>query len=215
MIHRRHGGWLRSLNQRLHGGKVEGVRLLHGADLQPAAVVLYPQADIAVAGVIPGQYGGIVIPVAAAVQVDTAVKRARIGALRSQVGAVGRRAYAVAARVAGIEVLQLVIIVGIPVVVIILGKIPFRRIDAAACPLDHIAALITAHQGAVVVDNEELVTLGGVVPFTGIDDHILAVRHFRIVGQVDLLRAVHGEIIVRQQGGFCDKVQPGVIVAAV
>lgn len=74
---------------------------------------------------------------------------------------------------ARIRVIQLIVIFRSTVVILVFRKFPEQGIDACADPCEMIAALIAGIQLSVVVYGVEFVFLGGIVPYAGINDHLI------------------------------------------
>ena len=195
MVHRGHLGQLIVDLQILHDGEVEVLRIADGAGNDPPVLDL--EAGILVRGGVPAEDRGVIVAVAAAVEVDAQgvwADKLAAGELRGQI-------------LVGIGVVELVVIRGLAGgFVPVFHEIPQKRVDTVAHPLDGIAALEAGNQTAVVVDGVEFVFLGGVVPGAGVDDQAAAVRDAR-VGDAHLAGRVGHEVILGQLGEG-DQLQP-------
>ena len=185
---------------RIDNGKIEVLRLRQraGSDLP----VLCLQADILVIDVIPGDDRGVILSIAAAVQIDAdgiAGHGLPAGYLRGDVIPV-------------LRVLQFVIVIQCPVTVLVFREFPESRIDLRADPLNIVAGVIAADQGSVVIHGIELISLDGIVPDAGINHHLLPVADIRGIRHTDLFRDVKLEIVVTQDRLF-HQIHPGGISA--
>ena len=175
IVHCTHSSKLIRFVHRVHNGKIEIIRLRKRAG--DNAAVLRFQADIFIMGVIPRYDGGIVLPVAPSVQVDAD------GAVREHLAVCNlRRDISVILRI-----LQLIVIAGLTVRAGVFRKAPERRVDLAADPFHGISGVIAADERPVVIHGIELIALGRIVPYTGVDNDLLAVINIIGIGDADLL----------------------------
>ncbi len=181
----------------LHDREIEVVGLGLGAGDDPSRLPVGPEPDIGIVGVIPGQDGGIILAVPAAVEVDAD------GLVREDLplGGLGRHVFF------RVLVIELVVMVGIrgPLPVIF-HEVPEQGVEAGADPVDRIPALVAAHQTPVVVHGVKFIFFGRVVPDAGVDDDPGAVGHGP-VRDADLAGGI-GHEIVRGQFGQLHQAEP-------
>ena len=152
----------------LDDGEIPVVRKRKGRRLERIGILIRKDADVGEFGIVPRDDLGIVIPVAAAVHID-----ADRMAAHDLVAGDLRRDELAFAELLVIVVFQLVVPVGLPVAAEVFRELPQQVVGGEVIPEDLAAAVIAAHQSAVLVDGEELVAVDLLVPHAGINDDLL------------------------------------------
>ena len=152
----------------LDDGEIPVVRKRKGRRLERIGILIRKDADVGEFGIVPRDDLGIVIPVAAAVHID-----ADLMAAHDLVAGDLRRDELAFAELLVIVVFQLVVPVGLPVAAEVFRELPQQVVGGEVIPEDLAAAVIAAHQSAVLVDGEELVAVDLLVPHAGINDDLL------------------------------------------
>ena len=152
----------------LDDGEIPVVRKRKGRRLERIGILIRKDADVGEFGIVPRDDLGIVIPVAAAVHID-----ADLMAAHDLVAGDLRRDELAFAELLVIVVFQLVVPAGLPVAAEVFRELPQQVVGGEVIPEDLAAAVIAAHQSAVLVDGEELVAVDLLVPHAGINDDLL------------------------------------------
>ena len=128
-----------------------------------------PMSMLFNSAVFPGNQGGVVLSVAAAIHIDAHGALGKNFAIRDLRGD----------EVPRIGILQFIIIIRLTGnFVIIFGNVPEQSVQFRTDPLDHITALTAGNQIAVVVHSPEEISLLLLVPGSGIKDNTGSVLIF-------------------------------------
>lgn len=170
--------------QRIDRRKIEGIGFASDARDKRFGLRIYPQAGIGVGLGVPRQYFGVVFVFLAAGHIDADLAVGHdliIMKLRREI-------------LAGVAVMQFIVITGRGTrAVFIFGKIPQKRVGSVVYPHDVVAAFKTGLQLAFMVNGIEQIGLVGFIPYTGIQNDAVTVRHS---GNAYLCRRIGHFIVV-------------------